>query len=157
MLVHELKTKEAETKMVDVGGDGELAWYRSLKGTIEQPFEYCGHSLIKGDQINSSLPTCGKGVDLTKPHKVKEDGKVVKIHPPAFELVTGPVVVKEEVVPVDADPRSKNEIAEDIFIAFEEKVNPLRISRPDIIALEKRLIIERQKDAQTAIIDDKVM
>lgn len=177
MQVHEIETKTPERRELNLGGEGDLKWYRCLKGTEELPFEYCGYSLRKDDQISSSLPVCGKGIDLTKPHAIMDDkGKPVKnkqgkdvVHPPAFEEIIG--MVPADAVPVvpDTDPRNKDQIAEDIFIAFEEKINPLRISRPDIILHEKKLIRERdmdaadlrdpapKRDAKTAVIDEKVM
>jgi hypothetical protein len=160
MQVHQLKNKEPEHRSLNVGGDGDLKWYRCIK----EGLEYAGYTLQKGDQINSSLPVCGQGVDLTKPHKVvlgkDANGKdIIKIHPPAFEEVVGmiPANTKNTFEREDSDPRSKSEIAEDIFLAFEEKVNPLRISRPDILLYEQKLIMERQKDGLTAVIDEKRM
>ena len=177
MITHEIETKKPERRELSLGGDGELKWYRCLKGTDELPFEYCGHSLRKNDQINSSLPVCGKGVDLTKSHKVyiskedfkdmkpqqrrrfskDKDGEAFMEHPPSFELIIGMIPADTAPAVTDTDPRSKEDICKDIFLINEEKINPLRIGRPDLIAYEKKVIIERQKDAQTAVMDAKVM
>lgn len=161
MQVHERENKAPERRDVNLGGEGGLKWYRALKGTDETPFEFVGHSLRKNDQIHSSLPMCGKGVDLTKPHKVKNAaGKITKIHPPAFEEVVGMIPANTVTTVSDGDPRTKKEIAEDIFLAVGEKISPAQlgaIGRPDLLATETRLLFERDKDAQTAVIDPKVM
>ncbi len=159
--VHQAETNPPERRDLSLGGDGELRWYRCLK----EGLEYAGYTLRKGDQINSSPPMCGKGVDLTKGSEVKDKkGKVLYTKSPCFELVKEMVEAgSEKQSPFekkDSDPRGKKEIAEDIYLAVGEKISPAqlaRIGRPDLLVMEQKYIHERDKDGTTAVIDEKVM
>lgn len=162
MQLHEVETVKPEPQSIDM--ETGTQWYLCLKGTESLPFEYAGHSLKKGDQIKSDLPVCGKGIDLTKSYEVKDEkGKVIFMHPPAFEPVKEMVEAgsEEPALQKDVDPRSKKDIAEDIFLAVGEKISPAqlaRIGRPDLLAMEQKYIFERDKDGgQAAVMDEKVM
>lgn len=96
-----------------------------------------GMTIKENDEVTiEDIPRCGKGSDLTKGEN------------PCFELVKGPA--KPEVVePADNDPRSDQEIRDDIFTRFEFKASP-RWKRATILAKEKELEMLQGKDAVLA-------
>lgn len=159
MQVHEIKSKEPDLRNISVDSDHNvpIRTYRCLR----EGLEYAGYVLRKGDQITGSKPVCGRGSDLTVSNEIRDKkGKIISIHPPCFELVGKMVEVQEPASTfekTDDDPRSKKQICADIFQNFEEKVNPLRIGRPELLVLEQKYIIERGKDGLTAQTDYEVI